>query len=110
MSAPQPVAEISGHFEQEALARAAASALNRWFRWIVEGSAAPVPGFFDEFGVDAGQYAWSLSEDVDWQLGPHARVVGTEVRISIQTQDTQHHVAGLLRRIGATRTRITRDE
>ncbi len=110
MSERPPVAEISGHFADAPTARAAAAALNGWFRWIVEGSHAPVPDFFAAFGVDAADYGWALEEDVDWRFGPHARALAEEVRISIQTHDTQHQVAGLLRRMGATRTRIVRDD
>jgi len=105
-----PVTEISGHFASPERARAAADALNRWFRWIVEGSQAPMPRFFEPLGVEDEEYAWELREDVDWTLGPHARSLGDQVRISIQTHDTYIAVAGLLRRLGAVRTQVVRDE
>ena len=104
-----PVAEISARFVDEFTAREVADALNQWFRWIVEGSPDPVPGLFEPFGIRTEDYAWSLADDVDWQLGPHARAVGDEVRISLHTHDTHLHVSGLLRRLGGEAPRVVRD-
>ena len=58
--------------------------------------------------MDSADWAWSL-EDVDWQIGPHARALGPEVRISIQTQETYRLVSGLLRQLGATSARVHRE-
>ncbi len=104
-----PVVEISGRFADEGAAKAAAEALNRWFRWIVEGSNPPVPALFEPFGADTKDYAWSLGEDVDWELGPHARAVGADVRIALNTADTHLRLAGLLRALGARTTKIVRE-
>jgi hypothetical protein len=105
-----PVVEISARFPDEASARVAADALNRWFRWIVSGSAAPVPKVFEPFGVATAEWAWSLDEDVDWELGPHARAAGAECRVAIETRDTHLRLAGLLRSIGGHAVRMVRDE
>ncbi len=110
MQEQAPVTEISARFVDEFIAREVADALNTWFRWIVQGSEDPMPEFFESLGVDSGDYAWSLGEDVDWELGPHARAVGPDIRISLQTQDTHLHIGGLLRRLGATAARMTRDD
>jgi hypothetical protein len=104
-----PVNEISARFDDAPRAAGVVEAMNRWFRWIVDGSPEPVPPVFAAFGVDAAEYAVALGEDVDWELGPHARAVGPEVRIAIHTSDTHVVVAGLLRRLGARAVRITRD-
>jgi hypothetical protein len=109
MADAAPVSEIAGHFADETTARQVADALNRWFRWIVEGSKAPVPEAFEPLGVDTREWAWSLAEDVDWELGPHARAAGKEVRISLHTTDTHLRVAGLLRSLGASGVRISRE-
>ena len=58
----------------------------------------------------ANTYAWQLGEDVDWQVGPHARAVELEVRISLETYDTHLHLAGLLKRLGALRVQVERSE
>jgi len=105
-----PVIEISARFAEAARAAAVVEALNRWFRWIVDGSPEPVPDVFGPLGVDTASYALLLGEDLDWELGPHARAVGPEVRIAIHTSDTHVHVAGLLRRLGAQTVKITRDD
>lgn len=105
-----PVLEISAVFADPARAAAVAAAANRWFRWIVEGSTPPVPDVFAGLGVAAADWALVLGEDVDWELGPHARAVGTEVRIAIHTRDTQVAVAGLLRQLGARAVRVVRDD
>jgi hypothetical protein len=104
-----PVVEVSGRFADEARARAVAGALNRWFRWIVEGSTIPPPPIFDELGVPTSEWAWELGEDVDWRFGPHARVVGEEVRIALETHDTHTRLSGLLRTLGARTVRVARD-
>ena len=109
MAEQGPVIEISGRFKDAARARAVADALNRWFRWIVDGSIEPMPGVFDEFGLDSKEYAWTLEEDVDWTLGPHARAAGEQIRVAIQTQDTHMRVAGLLRFLGGQGIQIVRD-
>jgi hypothetical protein len=109
MPAEEAVVEVSAQFADAPGAKAAADALNRWFRWIVEGSADPVPPLFEPFGVDTKDYAWALDEDVDWELGPHARAAGPEVRVALQTRDTHLRVAGLLRALGAKTTKITRE-
>jgi hypothetical protein len=104
-----PVVEVSGRFADELVAQEVADALNRWFRWIVEGSVPPVPTVFESLGVPTADYAWSLEEDVDWRLGPHARTLGTEVRVSLQTHDTHLRMAGLLRALGAKSARVVRE-
>lgn len=105
-----PVIEISARFADAARATAVVAGLNRWFRWIVDGSPEPVPDCFAGLGVDTAAYALSLGDDLDWELGPHARAVGTDVRIAIHTSDTHVHVAGLLRRLGAQAVKLTRDD
>jgi hypothetical protein len=105
-----PVVEISGTFADDLVASEVADALNRWFRWVLEGSGSDVPPIFEPLGVETADWAWSLDDDVDWRIGPHARVLGDEVRIAIQTQDTHLHVAGLLRRLGARRVRVVHEE
>ena len=104
-----PVIEIHGRFADDVVAREAADALNRWFRWILDGSEAPAPEILEPLGVRTGDYAWSLDEDVDWALAPHARTLGDEVRISVETHDTWSHLAGLLRRLGARSVEVLRD-
>ena len=100
MDAVEPVIEIRASFVDEIVAREVADALNAWFRWIVIGDG-DMPAAFESFGVDTADYAWTLGEDVDWQIGPHARTLGPELRISIQTHDTHVHMSGLLRKLGA---------
>ena len=97
----EPVIEIRAGFVDEVVAREVAEALNQWFRWIVLRLEDEVPEAFEPFGVETAEYAWTLGEDVDWQIGPHARTLGPEIRISIQTHDTHRHVSGLLRKLGA---------
>src|SRR5262245_46442787 len=104
-----PVLEISARFADAARASAVVAALNGWFRWIVDDGGGAVPDLFGPFGVDAKDYAWSLTDDVDWTLGPHARSVGEDVRIAIHTRDTHLKVAGLLRRLGGRAVKIVRD-
>lgn len=104
-----PVIELSGTFADEIVAQEAADALNRWFRWILDPSADTCPPVFEPFGVDSGEYAWTLDEDVDWEMGPHARTLGPEVRIAIQTEDTHLRLAGLLRKLGATAVKVARE-
>ena len=110
MNQAAPVSEILARYVDEIVAEEVAEALNKWFGWILAGSEAPVPEAFEPLGVDTAEYAWSLGEDVDWEIGPHARPVGWDVRIAIETQDTHLHVAGLLKRLGATSVRVIRDE
>lgn len=105
MSGPA-VIEISAPFPDATRARNVAEALNRWFRWIVEGSVPPVPPVFDPMGVRSAQWCWALEEDVDWTLGPHARASGAEVRVAIHTQDTHLRLSGLLRALGASSVRF----
>jgi len=105
----EPVVEISARFPSPESARTAAEALNRWFRWIVEGSTSPIPRVFEVFGVATSDWAWSLDEDVDWTLGPHARAVASEVRIAIHTHDTHLRLAGLLRAVGGHGVRVVHD-
>lgn len=107
---PAPVIEVAGRYRDEDLAREVADALNVWFRWILNGSEGAPPEAFDALGVPTADYAWSLADDVDWEVGPHARVVGEEVRIALQTDDTHVHLSGLLRRLGALATRVARDQ
>ncbi len=95
------VIEISAPFADAAKAKAVADALNRWFRWIVEGSVPPIPPVFDPLGESSSEWNWALEEDVDWTLGPHARASGGEVRIAIHTVDTHLRLSGLLRKLGA---------
>ncbi len=104
-----PIGEVAGAFVDEMVAEQVAAALNQWFRWILDGSEAPVPELFESFGVETADYAWTLGEDVDWSLGPHARAVGDQLRISIQTHDTHLRLSGLLRALGALRVWVERD-
>jgi hypothetical protein len=105
----RPVVEISGKFADPAKARGVADALNRWFRWIVDGSIRPMPGVFDAFGVESSEWAWTLEDDVDWTLGPHARAAGPEVRVAIQTLDTHLRMLGLMRALGGHALKVVRD-
>jgi hypothetical protein len=105
-----PVAEIEARFVDEIVAREVAEALNAWFRWIVSGSEGAPPALFEPLGVPTEEYAWSLGEDVDWTIGPHARAIGDDVRLSVHTRDTHLHLGGLLRRLGALSVRVVRDE
>jgi antibiotic biosynthesis monooxygenase (ABM) superfamily enzyme len=105
-----PIVEIRARFVDEVVAREVAEALNAWFRWIVEGSPMPPPPVLESLGVETAAYAWSLGEDVDWELGPHARALGPEVRIALQTRDTHLHLSGLLRGMGALAVHLVRDQ
>lgn len=105
----EPVVEVAGRFVDEVVARAAAEALNRWFRWILDGSGQPVPALLEPLGVSTEAWAWAL-EDVDWALGPHARVEGAEVRVALETHETHLRLSGLLRALGARAVRIVRAE
>ena len=109
MSDARPVVELSGRFTDEWVTREVADALNRWFAWILEGSPDPVPEVFEPLGVETKDWAWTF-EDVDWSVGPHARAVGEDVRVSVQTHETYRSLSGLLRRLGATAVGIHRDE
>jgi len=104
-----PVVEIRGRFADEVVAGQAADALNRWFGWILAGSLPPVPAFFEPLGVASASWAWTLVEDVDWEVAPHARAVGEEVRIALETHDTYRRLAGLLRALGAFSAQVIRD-
>jgi hypothetical protein len=105
-----PVISIRARFVDELVAQEVAQALNDWFRWMVQGSEMPPPEAFEPLGVETADYAWALGEDVDWQMGPHARAVGLEVRIDLETHDTHLHLAGLLKRLGAASVGVERDE
>lgn len=109
MDAQEPIVEVSGRFADETTAKQVADALNRWFRWIVEGSTPPVPEAFEPLGVDTKDWAWTLGEDVDWELGPHARAVGADVRVALETRETHLMLSGLLRALGAKAVRLARD-
>lgn len=109
MDETAPVSAIAAPFVDDVVASEVAEALNAWFRWILEGSEMPPPELFESLGVETAEYAWTLGEDVDWEIGPHARAVGPEVRIDLQTFDTHTHLAGLLRGLGALAVRIARD-
>ena len=103
-----PVDRLSGTFADDLVAAEVAEAFKRWIRWIGQGSEEPVPPCFEPLGVDTAEYAWQLGEDVDWELMPGVRSVGNVVHIDLLTHDTWTHLAGLLRRLGATRTQIER--
>ncbi len=105
-----PVVLVAGRFVDEIAASEVAAALNAWFAWILGGSADVPPTAFEAFGVATSNYAWRLDEDVDWEMGPHARAVDAEVRIELETHETHLALAGLLRRLGARTTRIMRSE
>ena len=107
MSEALPVVEVSGVFADDLVAREVADALNRWFRWILEGEQG-VPDMFEPLGVDGDDWAWSL-DDVDWEVGPHARTLGPEVRISVHTHETYRLLSGLLRQLGALSARVHRE-
>jgi hypothetical protein len=110
MGEDRPVVEVRGQFADELHASQAADALDRWFAWILAGSPAPVPDLFEPLGVATASWAWSLEEDVDWEIGPHARAVGAEVRVSVVTRDTYRRLAGLLRLLGAASVQVHRGE
>ena len=103
-----PVTQVCGRFADDVVAQSAADALNRWFRWITEGSHAPVPEIFEELGVKTSAWAWSLEDECDWALGPHARAVGADVKIDLETHDTHLRLAGLLRALGGLSAKIER--
>lgn len=105
----EPVIEVRARFADGARAQQAAEALNAWFRWILDGSAQPTPSLLEPLGVCTGDWAWAL-DDVDWALGPHARVEGPDVRVSLETHETHLQLSGLLRALGARAVRIVREE
>lgn len=105
----EPVVEVAGRFADEVVAQEAADALNRWFRWILDGSSQPTPALLEPLGVATEAWAWTL-EDVDWALGPHARTEGADVRVALETHDTHLRLSGLLRALGARAVRIVRAE
>lgn len=107
MSEQGPVDTIRAGFVDELVAQEAASALNRWFGWILQPGDDPVPDVFAAFGLDSAEYAWGM-EDVDWQLGPHARAVGSDVSIVLETHDTWRRLSGLLRALGAVNVVVSR--
>ncbi len=109
MDDTQPIIEIRAPFVDDYVAREVAEALNAWFRWIVVGPSDERPDAFEPFGLDTADYAWVLGEDVDWEIGPHARALGPELRISIQTHDTHLHLSGLLRGLGALSVQFLRE-
>ncbi len=111
MDTEHPVDALEARFVDDVVAREVADALNRWFRWVVgtDPDEAPPPAF-EGFGVTTADYAWRVGDDVDWEIGPHARPVGEEVRIAIQTHDTWAALSGLLRRLGALSVRVHRAE
>ena len=76
---------------------------------IVLGLDEKIPEAFEPFGIETADYAWKLGEDVDWEIGPHARTLGPEIRISIQTHDTFQHLSGLLRKLGAFSVQCLRE-
>lgn len=104
-----PVVQVRGRFVDAYVADEVAEALNRWFRWIADPDAEGIPGMFASFGVAGDAYAWRLSEDVDWEMLPHARAVELEVRVDLETHDTWTRLAGLLRKLGALSTTIERE-
>jgi hypothetical protein len=108
MSDVLPVVEVSGRFADEMAARDVADALNLWFAWILGGSPDPVPQVFESLGIETVDWAWAL-EDLDWSVGPHARAVGEDVRVSLQTHETYRSLSGLLRRLGARSVRVHRE-
>ena len=110
MSEQGPVTSIRAAFVDEVVAEQAAQALNEWFRWMVAGSSMPPPPAFEPLGVETAEFAWTLGEDVDWEMGPHARAVEREVRLDLETHDTHLRLMGLLKRLGALRVRALRDE
>ena len=97
----QPIVEIRAPFVDETVAQEVAEALNTWLRWVVHRPTEEVPHALEPFGVDTADYAWTLGEDVDWEIGPHARTLGPEVRLSVQTHETHLRLSGLLRKLGA---------
>jgi hypothetical protein len=104
-----PVVGIRGRFVDEVAASEVAAAVNRWFGWILDGSPDPVPEILEPLGVQTSEWAWKLGEDVDWEFGPHARAVGPEVLVALETRDTYLRLAGLLRRLGAISVHVERD-
>ena len=110
MDNPAPVVQVIGTFVDDVVAGEVAAALGAWFTWILEGSHEQPPPVFDDYGVPTAEYAWRLEDDVDWEVGPHARAVGDEVRIDLETHETHLALLGLLRRLGARTTRAVREE
>lgn len=108
MSEPGPVDTIRAAFVDELVAEEAVAALNRWFRWILHPDDEPVPDVFADFGLDSAEYAWGM-DDVDWQLGPHARAIGSDVSIVLETHDTWQRLSGLLKALGAITVTVSRD-
>jgi hypothetical protein len=106
---PAPVDAIEATFVDDLVAREVADALNRWFRWILGGSEGTLDAFA-AFGLDSSEYGWVRNEDVDWEFGPHARAVDRDVRISIETTDTYRALSGLLRKLGAVKVRVLRED
>lgn len=109
METELPVNAVEARFVDDIVAREVADALNRWFRWVIGGEDDAPPPAFEGFGVATADYAWRVGEDVDWEIGPHARALGPDVRIAIQTHDTWAALSGLLRRLGALSVRVHRD-
>ena len=106
-----PIDALEARFGDDVVAREVADALNRWFRCVIGNADDETPPpLFEGFGVDTQDYAWRVGEDVDWEIGPHARALGSDVRIAIQTHDTWAALSGLLRRLGALSVRIHREE
>lgn len=103
MAAEGPIHEVGGSFADDMVAREVADALGRWLRWILGGSDGEPPAAFEPFGVATADFRWAMGEDVDWELGPHARAQGDDVRISLETHDTHFALMGLLKRLGARR-------
>ncbi len=104
-----PVTEVRGRFADQARARAVAEALNAWFQWIATGGGGSPPSLFEPLGASTSAYAWALGEDVDWELGPHARTSGAEVVIDLETHETHLRLAGLLRALGALSAWVVRE-
>ena len=109
MTEEEPVTLIAARYVDDIVAQEVAAALNGWFKWILAGTEMPAPLLFEPLGVDTADYAFSLQEAVDWQVGPHARVVDVEVRVSLETRDTHILLAGLMKRLGALAVRVSRD-
>ncbi|MGE0192102.1 MAG: double zinc ribbon domain-containing protein [Planctomycetota bacterium] len=110
MDNPAPVVQVIGTFVDDVVAGEVAAALGAWLRWILDGSHGDPPPVFDDYGVPTSEYAWRLDDDVDWEMGPHARALGDEVRIDLETHETHLALLGLLRRLGARTTRAVRGE
>jgi hypothetical protein len=92
---------IAALFDSVDVAASAARALNAWFGWVMEGSSENMPDIFEDFGLDAEEWALDRDTDTDWEDTPTARAKGASVRIQLWTNETSEMLEGLLESMGA---------